>query len=927
MREPRSSCARCRAVILVAICSLSPPTVAQEPTDPGSVGPTVTTGEDVTRRRVALFQAAMLQDLRTRAEASGQGDAVVEALVTTYAEYLARWLFQESAWQKRLLSLGRRALSSGSEDPLVLLATGDGAYLRSRFDEALPMLTRAADELAEGSRSPLVKHLAWSRLTSLMERRGTALELERTRDRAEQYLVAAVADPVFAGEGLGTYLRVVEDFYARTGVPPQFAARIAEVENAHRYPVLFLRAEREFDLGWQARGTETTDRVTAEGWREFHAHLESAADLAEEAFAIAPQFPNAPALMIRIAGAASAPRRVLREWFDRTVAAQFDYTPAYESYAWFSMPRWGGSHDLMMRFANECLAGGRFDTRVPDMYRVVLATLMRDSDDPADAVSSQQVRDAIVAVHDGYAARIQRAPLRRYDLSQHAILLALSGRARQAAALYQSIGGGFDDSALRRYGIERDWLEEELAPHLVPHVPEAVPPFDVFAGYSSTAPDGTPPARPIPVTPNATTTQQTNAALAAWLSGLFVEQYRAHGRHAETWDAKVTSVLDRMETVLRDRMEPIDAELLADVTALLEAGCDDPLFRFAASEVVARADGTRSFELLGRCLESVQAADYSPVIVFLALRSMESKLRSRNREADADALLARTLDSAIAMAADPCFADGHERRFVQLVIPQFDVGWDLGRLTESQLAKIPTHDGVPPWILHVLRGLHHCAIASRGPIDPWPTEDRRRYFQHVAEAERHLRAAHELRPDWPEAAAAMIVVRMLEPGEDTPRDWFDRAVAAEFDYEPAYRNYAWSLHPESGGSIREMYRFAVTCLETGRFETLAPLWYARTIEHLRGALDDPRWAWSSPEVGDRMAALVEGTVKAAPKRWMVEHMTGALVVTDWAGGRYARALEGWRAGDRRLDANWLAFLGIDEAKVRDDLRALDSRDR
>jgi len=62
----------------------------------------------------------------------------------------------------------------------------------------------------------------------------------------------------------------------------------------------------------------------------------------------------------------------------------------------------------------------------------------------------------------------------------------------------------------------------------------------------------------------------------------------------------------------------------------------------------------------------------------------------------------------------------------------------------------------------------------------------------------------------------MIAVAMAgeaEPSE-TPRVWFDRAVAAQFDYYEAYSSLLWSLRPRWLGSHEEMYDFGLECLAT-----------------------------------------------------------------------------------------------------------------
>jgi len=71
----------------------------------------------------------------------------------------------------------------------------------------------------------------------------------------------------------------------------------------------------------------------------------------------------------------------------------------------------------------------------------------------------------------------------------------------------------------------------------------------------------------------------------------------------------------------------------------------------------------------------------------------------------------------------------------------------------------------------------------------------------------------------------MIKVLMGVGGSDgdlSLRDWFDRAVEAQMDYEPAYNSLLWALTPRWGGSHGKMYQFGLECLATKRFDTCVP---------------------------------------------------------------------------------------------------------
>jgi len=97
------------------------------------------------------------------------------------------------------------------------------------------------------------------------------------------------------------------------------------------------------------------------------------------------------------------------------------------------------------------------------------------------------------------------------------------------------------------------------------------------------------------------------------------------------------------------------------------------------------------------------------------------------------------------------------------------------------------------------------------------------FFSELNLARDHLKHAWELEPKYPEPATAMITVAMGDPRPDeTPRTWFDRAIASQIDYYSAYDSYSYSLTPKWGGSDERRFNFAVECLDSGPLGYLYP---------------------------------------------------------------------------------------------------------
>ncbi len=131
-----------------------------------------------------------------------------------------------------------------------------------------------------------------------------------------------------------------------------------------------------------------------------------------------------------------------------------------------------------------------------------------------------------------------------------------------------------------------------------------------------------------------------------------------------------------------------------------------------------------------------------------------------------------------------------------------------------------------PWIWEMLQAQYELDFSRHergaGPAyrvnrDKWLS-----YLQHARLASQHFRQAHSLRPDFPEAATAMITMASRGLDLEIAWSWFQRAVAAEADYMPAYQALLESLRPENGGSVDEMLAFGDRCAHTGRYDTNVP---------------------------------------------------------------------------------------------------------
>lgn len=217
---------------------------------------------------------------------------------------------------------------------------------------------------------------------------------------------------------------------------------------------------------WEARGSGYARKVTAEGWAGFAAQLAQARKHLETAWQINPLIPLAPAKMISVVMGERSSHDSCRIWFDRAVAAQFDYVEAYKSYLWSIRPRWGGSHARMLSFGRACANTRSFDTLVPCLVFNAVDDVEKELGDGWRSIyRDRELVDLLVATERGYLARPAPLDSLQSRRSWLAYFAWASGRYELAAEELKPVDFRFDadlKEVLTRHDVSPVQLRGEI---------------------------------------------------------------------------------------------------------------------------------------------------------------------------------------------------------------------------------------------------------------------------------------------------------------------------------------------------------------------------------------------------------------------------------------------------------------------------------
>ncbi|MEN6406812.1 MAG: hypothetical protein ABFC77_10100 [Thermoguttaceae bacterium] len=227
--------------------------------------------------------------------------------------------------------------------------------------------------------------------------------------------------------------------------------------------IVHLLAGRAFVArAWHHRGGDWGYKVTRENWKLFEENLQKAAHEYAEALKLHPENPEPASLMIPVAMGLND-RQTVQEWFDKAVAAEIDYMPAYDNLRWALRPRWHGSHEIMYRWGCRCADTQRYDTNVP----LVLLDVLNDIDSELGYNGEFWRRAGVYDQAKQVLEKMAQDPSRADDSSAlagksrlqtiHAIVAERAGQCADARRLVDQLGSRLDRDILSRWCSHPEW--------------------------------------------------------------------------------------------------------------------------------------------------------------------------------------------------------------------------------------------------------------------------------------------------------------------------------------------------------------------------------------------------------------------------------------------------------------------------------------
>jgi hypothetical protein len=407
-------------------------------------------------------------------------------------------------------------------------------------------------------------------------------------------------------------------------------------------------------------------------------------------------------------------------------------------------------------------------------------------------------------------------------------------------------------------------------------------------------------AKPIQWTPHTPVERDVRKDEKAFRIRQFLDGYKQYGHRDPAWDADAQRLI---ETWISDDFDSSadasgpSAQLLGDKLASTP-GCDDPVVLLVASQTCIELHQT--IARLERSVKAFQASRYPSyprlyATLRLASHFTPGKGRGEALDASARALFGQALKDGSLTSAD-------QRNIADSLLD----GWGEHFFSRNQDALCAAAADAGPsfeWLAMVLKGEHEINEAWKARGGGWAdsVSDKgwRDFARHLACARESLTRAWKLHPEWPIAAGRMIVVCMGESQPAEMREWFDRAVSAQIDYAPAWKNFAWGMRPRWFGSRDALLALGRTAVQTGRFDTDVPRTFFDRVKDIEADenLDAGAHLYGDDEIWPWMQRLYEGYISAPCELANRPGWRSTYAAVAYLAGRYDVAREQLEALD------------------------------
>ncbi|MBN1142329.1 MAG: hypothetical protein JXB25_11140, partial [Deltaproteobacteria bacterium] len=405
---------------------------------------------------------------------------------------------------------------------------------------------------------------------------------------------------------------------------------------------------------------------------------------------------------------------------------------------------------------------------------------------------------------------------------------------------------------------------------------------------------------PITIKENAFTLAMYEEKFINWEKYWEKFDYKKYGRKSELWDSKFDQIVDKYAVFSLGIKNIYMAESIKkDLLEIINIGCGYPRAWYMFGNLsFFTEDMVNAKIFVEKSLKSLEESKFSYFYRFYAANRLMKIYEKINYDFETMKTIQKKKMRYLALAAaDERFTDGNQRYYVAAFLYNFEfnnTNRDLLGI-DIFLDEIKRLENLDPWIYHIVMGRYHInngwAARGTGWAREVSDEGWRIFRSELDKAADYLTRAHNMHPEFPEAAQLMITIQMARSDDLGERAWFDKAIAAQFDHFQAYYNYLYALSPKWGGSHQQMLDFGVACLNTERFDTRVPDVFLQSLKDISKDYGDEKWyePFTKEGVYKNVKRYFDGVLKQPVKESDYFKILSRYALYAWACGEYEDA--------------------------------------
>ena len=222
---------------------------------------------------------------------------------------------------------------------------------------------------------------------------------------------------------------------------------------------LIIKAQAHIYIAWRDRGGNFAPEVTATGWKGFYDNLQKAWKALKKAEELNVKDPHLYSTFLTVGMGLSIPDEQMNSLFERGVSIEPIYYPLYYGRATSLLPRWGGEHGALEKFASRVASNSKQEQSEALYARIAAYAL-----DYTGWKTFPNYKFSYPRIQQGHKQILKQYPQADYYLNSYCLCACIYKDKETARELFDKIGNNWNKriwSNVESFSSYKIWANKE----------------------------------------------------------------------------------------------------------------------------------------------------------------------------------------------------------------------------------------------------------------------------------------------------------------------------------------------------------------------------------------------------------------------------------------------------------------------------------